>query len=62
MPNIYKRGKPDNGSVVHYLIKGNDIISSNTACYNGSYHIFYTYDKERVTCINCLQSRKMLNN
>jgi hypothetical protein len=45
-----KRGRPNNNDVVHYFRGGKDPL-----CFNGSWHLNYTIETNKVTCPKCLE-------
>ena len=53
------RGTPHKDDPVHLIrpsIRGMG-RNQNTYCYQGSWHILYTDDLEKVTCQKCLEAR-----
>lgn len=55
---IHRRGKPDNGDVVHrYMDVPRRYLEAKetTVCTTGNYHIFYTENQNHVTCPRCLE-------
>jgi len=51
MQSIHKRGIPNYQDPIHLIRQD----QHNMLCYNGSYHVFYTDDLDRVTCQACLE-------
>ena len=62
MKNVFKRGIPNQDSKIHFMPKGSPehypVDCDNTACYTGSYHIFYSFDRSFVTCEECKKNLK----
>jgi hypothetical protein len=46
------RGNPTRNDPVHYQTNTNN---TNVFCYFGSYHIRYTADAKKVTCLKCMK-------
>lgn len=57
-----KRGRPDNQKIVHLyekqyragMVEGRD-YNLKVLCNNGSWHIWYTKNVDRVTCPACIE-------
>lgn len=55
---VDKRGKPEPGSPVHLWrihFPGPGVTSAGPSCGHGSFHIFASLDRRKVTCRACLE-------
>lgn len=60
LTSVFKMGLPNLNSDVHFMMKRKSfsVDCDNIACHTGSYHIFYTFDPNLVTCEECKKNLK----